>query len=130
MIVEVVLNSVSFIDDWIRAEQIHITIRSNVCVSDSKRTLDFEMWPVVKVMAMSAVNKWTLLIPNVFTTKYEKQDLTTNSNSLKVNMQPQIRYNSFWAIVNDCLGQCSFPLDNWITIYVMCSFCRKFLSLF
>lgn len=101
MIIEVVLNSVSFIDDWIRAEQIHITIRSNVCVSESKRTLDFEMWPVVKVMAMSAVNKWTLLIPNVFTTKYEKQDLTTNSNSLKVNMQPQIRYNSFWAIVND-----------------------------
>lgn len=35
----------------------HITIKSNVCVSDSKRTLDFEMWLVVKVLAMTAVNK-------------------------------------------------------------------------
>lgn len=35
----------------------HITIRSNVCVSESKRTLDFEMLLVVKVLAKSAVNK-------------------------------------------------------------------------
>lgn len=35
----------------------HITIRSNVCVSESKRTLDFEMLLVVKVLEKSAVNK-------------------------------------------------------------------------
>lgn len=35
----------------------HITIKTNVCVSDSKRTLDIDMLFVVKVLAMSAVNK-------------------------------------------------------------------------
>lgn len=35
----------------------HIAIKTNVCVSDSKRTLDIDMLCVVKVLAKSAVNK-------------------------------------------------------------------------
>lgn len=35
----------------------HITLRNNVCVSESKRTLDFEMLLVVKVLEKSVVNK-------------------------------------------------------------------------
>lgn len=50
----------------------HITIKTNVCVSDSKRTLDIDMLCVVKVLAKSAANKSVFGIKDIthFNVKY------------------------------------------------------------